>query len=83
MFAICRDGTIREIETESFTIKRFFRLYWEDISCSFMNVSGATGETTLICGHDKGIITSELIDSDHKRSNILERKFQIHNFHRK
>ena len=54
MYAICRDGTIRDIETESFTIKRFFRLYWNDISSAHI----MNEEMTLIVGHEKGIITS-------------------------
>lgn len=72
MFAVCRDGTIREIETESFTIKRIIKLLWKDISFTFMSL---IGDTTLICGHDKGIITSEIIDSTITKANSLERKF--------
>ena len=56
MFAICRDGSVREIETESFTIRRFFKLYWEDVSAAFMN--DTKDYTSLIVGHEKGIILS-------------------------
>ena len=46
---------MRDIETESFTIKRTFNLYWNDISAAYL---GEAKDSRLIVGHEKGIIVS-------------------------
>jgi hypothetical protein len=45
-------------------------MYWSDISTTFVN-----SEMKLFIGHHKGIITSQLLDLENKKSNTMERKF--------
>ena len=77
LYIVCRDGQIKEVETESFTQKRLIKMYWNNISSSFIN-----SDMMVVLGHEKGIITSQNLEVDMKKTNTLERRFKVHNFHR-
>lgn len=78
LYIICRDGLIKEVETESFTQKRLFKMQWNNISTTFINM-----DMMIVVGYDKGIIISQNLEADVKKTDALERKFKVHNFHRK